>query len=166
LKPDLILAVAQLDLGKAVGEKRMNRNMTSMGVACILLYAVTPASAQQNDPGAGGELFQKVQAEFAEAYNRKDVAAMAGFFDENGVRITPSGIFRGRDAIRSEMQSARQVGLGARCGSRSRTPLWTRGGLQLLVAALVRSGPLSPTPRHGRCYVGFRIDKSVIFKVT
>jgi ketosteroid isomerase-like protein len=94
-----------------MGEERMNRNMTSMGVACILLYAVTPASAQENDPGAGGELFQKVQAEFAEAYNRKDVAAMAGFFAENGVRITPSGIFRGRDAIRREMQRLIEIGL-------------------------------------------------------
>jgi ketosteroid isomerase-like protein len=54
----------------------------------------------QNEPVAGGEHFQKVQSDFAEAYNRKDVAAMAELFSENGVRITPAGIFRGRDAIR------------------------------------------------------------------
>jgi hypothetical protein len=29
---------------------------------------------------------------------------MAGFFSENGVRITPAGIFRGRDAIGRELQ--------------------------------------------------------------
>jgi sorbitol-specific phosphotransferase system component IIC len=52
VEPSLILAVAQLDLSKAMGEERMNRSMTSMEVACILLYAVTPASAQENDPGA------------------------------------------------------------------------------------------------------------------
>jgi hypothetical protein len=34
----------------------------------------------------------------------KDVAAMAALFSENGVRITPAGIFQGRDAIRREMQ--------------------------------------------------------------
>jgi ketosteroid isomerase-like protein len=89
----------------------MNQNVTSMGVAIVLLCAVAHAPAQEIDPGAGGELFQKVQAEFAEAYNRKDVAAMAGFFDENGVRITPSGIFRGRDAIRREMQRVIEMGL-------------------------------------------------------
>lgn len=89
----------------------MAPNMTVMRVACILLSAAAPASAQQTDPAAGGEPFQKVQAEFAEAYNRKDVAAMAAFFSENGVRITPAGIFRGRDAIRREMQRVIDMGL-------------------------------------------------------
>jgi hypothetical protein len=47
----------------------------------ILLFgfAVT-ASAQQIELSAGGELFEKIQSEFAEAYNRKDIAAMAAFF--------------------------------------------------------------------------------------
>jgi ketosteroid isomerase-like protein len=71
----------------------------------ILLGFTSPASTEQQDePGAGGEMFEKMQAEFAEAYNRKDVAAMASFFSENGVRITPTGIFRGRDAIGRELQ--------------------------------------------------------------
>jgi ketosteroid isomerase-like protein len=69
-----------------------------------LLGAVTPASTQQAEPGVGGELFEKLQSEFAEAYNRKDVAAMAAFFSENGDRITPSGVFRGRGAIGRELQ--------------------------------------------------------------
>ena len=30
-------------------------------------------------PAAGGEAFDKMQSQFAEAYNRKDVAAMAAF---------------------------------------------------------------------------------------
>jgi len=42
--------------------------------------AITPASTPQNELGAGGELFEKAQSEFAEAYNRKDVAAMAAVF--------------------------------------------------------------------------------------
>jgi hypothetical protein len=29
----------------------------------------------------------------------KDVAAMAALFSENGMRITPAGIFQGRDAF-------------------------------------------------------------------
>ena len=83
----------------------MNSSRIAIGiVAIMLLGVVTPASTQQDEPGAGGELFEKVQLEFAEAYNRKDVAAMAAFFSENGVRITPAGIFYGRDAIGRELQ--------------------------------------------------------------
>jgi ketosteroid isomerase-like protein len=90
----------------------MTPSRTAISVAAVMLFgAVTPASTQQNEPGAGGELFQKVQSEFAEAYNRKDVAAMAAFFSENGVRITPAGIFRGRDAIGHEMQRVIEMGL-------------------------------------------------------
>jgi ketosteroid isomerase-like protein len=70
------------------------------------VVTVTPASSQQIEPGAGGKLFEKMQSEFAVAYNRKDIAAMAAFFSENGVRITPAGIFRGRDAIGRELQRA------------------------------------------------------------
>ena len=73
-------------------------------VAITLLGVVTPASLQQNEPAAGGALFEKMQSDFAEAYNRKDIAAMAGFFSENGVRITPVGIFRGREAIGRELK--------------------------------------------------------------
>ena len=76
-----------------------------MSVAAVMLFAVvTPASTQPVEPGVGGEIFEKMQSEFAEAYNRKDIAAMAGFFSENGVRITPAGVFRGRDAIGRELQ--------------------------------------------------------------
>ena len=77
----------------------MSSSGIAIGVAIIMLSgAVIPASTQQNEPGAGGELFERIQSEFAEAYNRKDVTAMAAFFSENAVRITPAGIFRGLDA--------------------------------------------------------------------
>jgi ketosteroid isomerase-like protein len=83
----------------------MTSSWTAMSVATVMLFAVvTPASTQPVEPGAGGEIFEKMQSEFAEAYNRKDIAAMAGFFSENGVRITPAGVFRGRDAIGRELQ--------------------------------------------------------------
>lgn len=83
-----------------------------VSVAVVMLFGfVLSASAQPNEPSVGGELFQKMQSEFAEAYNRRDVAAMAAFFSEDGVRITPNGIFRGRDAIRAEMQRVIEMGL-------------------------------------------------------
>jgi hypothetical protein len=40
-------------------------------VACLLFGGVAYASTQQNEPSAGNELYQKVQSEFADAYNRK-----------------------------------------------------------------------------------------------
>jgi len=90
----------------------MTPSRSAISVAAIMLSGfVLSASAQPNEPSVGSELFQKMQSDFAEAYNRKDVAAMAEFFSEDGVRITPNGIFRGRDAIRAEMQSVIETGL-------------------------------------------------------
>jgi ketosteroid isomerase-like protein len=94
----------------------------------MLVGTITPASTQQNEPGAGGELFEKVQSQFAEAYNRKDIAAMAAFFSENGVRITPAGIFRGRDAIGRELQRV-VIELGLHDYSVRRTVSRLEGGM-------------------------------------
>jgi len=83
----------------------MTSRRIAIGVAAVMIFGVvTPASTEQNEPGAGGELFERVQSEFAQAYNRKDIAAMAAFFSENGVRITPTGVFRGREAIGRELE--------------------------------------------------------------
>lgn len=96
--------------------------------AIMLLGAVTPASTQQNEPNAGSELFEKLQSEFEEAYNRKDVAAMAAFFSENGVRITPAGVFRGRNAIGRELQRV-VIELGLHDYSVRRTVSRLQGGM-------------------------------------
>jgi ketosteroid isomerase-like protein len=79
------------------------RNAICTAVLTLLL-ASSAASPQQIEPSAGGALFEKMQSDFAEAYNRKDVPAMASFFSENAVRVTPAGIFRGREAIGRELQ--------------------------------------------------------------
>jgi ketosteroid isomerase-like protein len=44
-------------------------------------------------------------------YNRKDADAMAAVFAEDGIRITPSAIFQGRDAIRRDTQNMPAIGL-------------------------------------------------------
>lgn len=69
-----------------------------------------------------------MQADFAEAYNRKDVAAMAGFFRENAVRITPAGVFRGREAIGRELQRV-VIDLGLHDYSVKRTVSRLEGGM-------------------------------------
>jgi ketosteroid isomerase-like protein len=78
---------------------------------CLLLGAATPAVAQQSPATTDDDVFQQVQKQFAEAYNRKDVNAMAELFTENGLRVTPSGIFSGRDAIRRNLQEAIEMGV-------------------------------------------------------
>jgi len=48
---------------------------------------------------------------FSEAYNRGDLDSMAATFAENAVRVTPSGIFQGQDAIRRSFSDALKLGL-------------------------------------------------------
>jgi len=96
--------------------------------AILLLSAASPASTQQDETGAGGELFEKMQSEFAKAYNRKDVPAMAAFFSENGVRITPAGVFLGRDAIAREFKRV-VIDLGLHDYSVRRTVSRMQGGM-------------------------------------
>ena len=92
------------------------------------VLTVTSASSQQSEPSAGGELFERMQSEFAAAYNRKDIGAMAAFFSENAVRITPVGIFRGRDAIGRELQRV-VINLGIHDYSARRTVSRLEGGM-------------------------------------
>ena len=89
----------------------MGAKMTAVSVvALVLSSAVFAATAQQVDPVADA-LTEKLQTQFAEAYNRKDVMTMAAFFSEQGWRITPSGVFQGRDAIRRNMETVIEMGL-------------------------------------------------------
>jgi ketosteroid isomerase-like protein len=84
---------------------------SAIGVAAILWLSAASASSQQDKASAGGEVFEKVQSDFAEAYNRKDVEAMASAFSKDAIRVTPSGIFQGREAIRRTLQDALNMGL-------------------------------------------------------
>jgi ketosteroid isomerase-like protein len=122
---------------------------STIGIAAIfLLSIVTPASTQQDEPGAGGALFEKLQSEFAEAYNRKDVPAMAAFFSENGVRITPAGVFRGREAIGRELQRV-VIDLGLHDYSVRRTVSRLEGGM------VFNAGEWRATLGDGKQYHGY-----------
>lgn len=79
-----------------------------MPILCLLLAIPSIALGQdQLDSSALVEM----QKHFAEAYNRGDVDEMANAFTETAVRVTPSGIFEGRDAIRRSFQNALKLGL-------------------------------------------------------
>jgi hypothetical protein len=88
----------------------MSLIIRTLGLFLVLSSAAFPASTQEIDATADA-LTERLQTQFAEAYNRKDVMTMAGFFAEKGWRITPSGVFQGRDAIRRNMQSVIEMGL-------------------------------------------------------
>ncbi|WP_298884746.1 nuclear transport factor 2 family protein [uncultured Bradyrhizobium sp.] len=64
---------------------------------------------------AGGALdaavMDEMHKQFSEAYNRADLDAMAATFAENAIRVTPSGIFQGREAIRQSFSDALKLGL-------------------------------------------------------
>lgn len=79
--------------------------------ACMLLAVVAPALGQKNPSASDEKLYEDVQRQFTEAYNRQDADAMAALFTENGIRVTPNGIFQGRDAIRRDMQNVLEMGL-------------------------------------------------------
>jgi ketosteroid isomerase-like protein len=74
-------------------------------LSLLLSMPVGAMTQDQVDPTA------EMQEHFAEAYNRGDVDAMAAAFAETAIRVTPSGIFEGRDAIRRSFQDALKLGL-------------------------------------------------------
>jgi len=78
-------------------------------VACSLAVLSVGATAQ--DMRVSDDQYAELQKNFAEAYNRKDVDTMAEAFTEDGIRVTPSGIFQGRDAIHRNLQEVLSMGL-------------------------------------------------------
>jgi uncharacterized protein (TIGR02246 family) len=79
----------------------------------VLSGFVLPAIAEQRDP-AGQETtqptnllgdvnalaeFTALRTKYVEALNRLDAAALAAFYTEDGVVVTPDGWFSGREAI-------------------------------------------------------------------
>src|SRR5258708_34709632 len=77
-------------------------------VACSLAV-LSSAGAQEKQ--VTDDQYAEIQKNFAEAYNRKDADAMAAAFAEDGIRVTPSGIFQGRAAIRRNLQDVLNMGL-------------------------------------------------------
>jgi ketosteroid isomerase-like protein len=88
----------------------MSFKMRTLSLVLVLSAAAVPVSTEEIDATADA-LTQRLQTKFSEAYNRKDIMTMSELFAEKGWRITPSGLFQGRDAIRRNLQSAIEMGL-------------------------------------------------------
>jgi ketosteroid isomerase-like protein len=76
-----------------------------------MLIGRSVGSAAAQDKQVTNDQYAELQKNFAEAYNRKNADAMAAAFAEDGIRVTPSGIFRGRDAIHRNLQDVLNMGL-------------------------------------------------------
>lgn len=76
--------------------------------ACLSLISGVAAG---QEPQVTDDQYTDLQKNFAEAYNRKDVDAMAAAFTEDAIRVTPSGMFVGREAIRRNLQDVVNLGL-------------------------------------------------------
>jgi ketosteroid isomerase-like protein len=77
-------------------------------ILCLLIAIPRTLIAGEALDGAAMDEMHK---HFSEAYNRGDLDAMAAMFAEHAVRVTPSGIFQGRDAIRRSFSDALKLGL-------------------------------------------------------
>ncbi len=76
-------------------------------VFLLLAFSGSAMTEDQLDPAATIEM----QKNFADAYNRGDADAMAAAFTKKAIRVTPSGIFQGREAIRRGFQDVLKAGL-------------------------------------------------------
>jgi hypothetical protein len=54
---------------------------------------------------------EELQSRFNAARTHQDAQAMAAVFAKDAVRVTPDGVFQGRDAIRGNLQSLVTAGL-------------------------------------------------------
>jgi ketosteroid isomerase-like protein len=77
-------------------------------ILCLLLAIPRMTIAGETLDAAAMDEMHK---HFSEAYNRGDLDSMAATFTENAVRVTPSGIFQGREAIRQSFSDALKLGL-------------------------------------------------------
>jgi len=69
----------------------------------MLIGMATPAlgqKASESEQKAAHDL----QSKFVAAFNRQDAAGIAALFTEDGIRVTPQGIIKGRDAIRADLE--------------------------------------------------------------
>jgi uncharacterized protein (TIGR02246 family) len=76
-------------------------------VVALVGFAIsfTVSTLAQQKETVDPQIVQQIAAlaaKFDEAFNRNDAAAVAAFYSEDGVRVTPHGTFSGRQAIEKD----------------------------------------------------------------
>lgn len=86
----------------------MIRSIRSMVGAAVFVLLTGTVQAQATDPA--NSPFAAVGKQYAEAFNRKDAAAVAALFADDAVRVNAQGIIRGREAIQKSVKSGLDAG--------------------------------------------------------
>jgi SnoaL-like domain len=79
--------------------------------SAVLLWAIVPTAAQPTVSEADYLRCGALQQRFIEARARQDADAMAAVFAQDAIRVTPDGVFQGRDAIRRNLEDVTAIGL-------------------------------------------------------
>ncbi|MGH7111363.1 MAG: YybH family protein [Stellaceae bacterium] len=88
----------------------MRQTILGLAAGAILVAAAGPAPAQTSKSPAGVSSIAAAMKNAQDAYNRKDAAALAAFFTEDALYISPFGILRGRTAIRKRYEAEFKAG--------------------------------------------------------
>jgi uncharacterized protein (TIGR02246 family) len=70
----------------------------------LAISLALPTSAQQKDT-VDPKIAQQIRAlamKYDEAFNKNDAAALAAFYTDDGILVTPHGTFHGRQAIETD----------------------------------------------------------------
>ena len=118
------------------GEDSMKQGLNLFS-AIMLIGMATPAlgqNASESDQKAAHDL----QSKFVAAFNRQDAAGVAALFIEDGVRVTPQGIIKGRDAIRADLEKRfkanfRDISIESQIIRVSKNGLWEAGEWSLKI---------------------------------
>lgn len=85
----------------------MVRSLLSVAALAVVLLA-SPLRAEQTDPEKSP--FAAVGKQFAEAFNRKDAAAVGALYTDDAIRVNQGGITRGRAAIQKSIGDGLEAG--------------------------------------------------------
>src|SRR5438045_1319351 len=87
----------------------MMRSMLG-GIAAFAVLVLSAGSARTERIDPATSPFAAVGKQYAEAYNRKDAAAVAALFADDAVRVTDRGIIQGREAIQKSTEAGLEAG--------------------------------------------------------
>jgi hypothetical protein len=85
---------------------------TMIATSCVaLVCAMVPRAAWPVVSDVDYQRCEALQDHFIDARARQDTDAMAAVFAQDAIRVTPDGVFQGRDAIRRNLDSVAAIGL-------------------------------------------------------
>jgi ketosteroid isomerase-like protein len=82
----------------------------SIVAASMLIGMAAPALEQQNSSEDNQQVVTNLYQRWTAAFNRQDLSELMTLYTEDAIRITPQGIFQGRDAIRKQLEGGLKAG--------------------------------------------------------